>query len=72
MARLADLPSRSRGGVGPACATCGQPVSAADMPGPRWQVDQWFGPNTISTPNGSPLQCAACADAELRARFGRR
>ncbi|MET7751400.1 hypothetical protein, partial [Micromonospora sp. NPDC005367] len=47
-------------------------VTASDLPGPRWQVAQWFGPRTTHTPSGSPLWCTDCADAELRASYGRR
>jgi hypothetical protein len=72
MARLTDLPSRRWPAAGPTCHTCGEQVTADDFPGPRWQIDQWFGPDTAHTPNGSPLKCADCSNADLRASYGRR
>ncbi|MFF0233908.1 hypothetical protein [Micromonospora sp. NPDC005254] len=68
----AFTPNRRTASAGPTCATCGTRVTATDLPGPRWQIDLWFGPDTTHTPNGSPLKCAECADADLRASYGRR
>lgn len=67
---MAFKPNRARAAAsGPTCATCAGPVTLDEIPGPRWQAEQWLTPDTTHNPNGSPLTCAACARAELRERF---